>query len=208
MDLKLYEDYIYTRKLDLDTEQQRKNAHSIHDHLVDKYFDHPPTYNGGSSVTKYYGYYNYLTYAFPEMQKLFTNIRETFNAANNHAWNGNPPDNEYYIQCWLNYYEKGEFIDWHGHLLPEARGWHGFYCVDVEPNSSTTYKLNGKQIEIKSEDNLIVIGKSIDDLHRSSEWLENKPRITIAFDISPIKNFDGLDECKNEMGKIFHWIPL
>jgi len=205
VDLNLHDGYVYTRKLDLDIKQQRKNAHAIEKYVSAKYSSFPTTYPGGSSTTKYYSYYNYLTLGFVGMNKLYHTIQETFNACNTHAWNGNPPDQEYYIQCWLNYYKKGEFIDWHGHLTPESRGWHGFYCVDVEPNSSTTYRLNGKELEIKSEDNLLVIGKSIDDVHRSSEWLEDKPRITVAFDISPVKNFDGVYE---KDGRVHCWIPL
>lgn len=208
MDLKLYEDYLYTRKLDLDLSQQRENAHKVHDWIMKKYEGYPSTHPGGSHVTKYYAYYNYLAMTLDGMPTLFNVIKETFNSCNNHAWGGNPPDKEYVIQCWLNYYSKGEFIDWHGHLSAEARAWHGFYCLDVEPNSSTTYRLDGKEVEIKSEDNLLVIGKSINDKHRSSEWNEDKPRITIAFDVSPVSSLNSCFTGENEKGKTHYWIPL
>lgn len=210
MDLKLYDDYLYTRKLDLDLSVQQKNARIIQRHLTKEYDSHPATYFGkSSSTTKYYGYYNYLMMPLSGMTQLFNNIRETFVACNNHNWNNNPPDNEYYIQCWLNYYNKGEYIDWHSHFKTESRSWHGFYCVDVEPDSSTFYRVGDRELEVKSEDNLLVIGKSCGDMHRSSEWMQDKPRITIAFDISPCNMTTGfLGNVKNDKENIHYWIPL
>lgn len=210
-DLNLYNNFVYTKPLDLDLSQQQKNAHDIRNYLNEKYLDYPSTYYGesASSVSKYYAYYNYLMMPCAGMSKLFNNIRDTFIDCNNHAYDGNPPDTEYYIQCWLNYYNTGEFIDWHSHLTPQARSWHGFYCVDVEPNSSTQYRHGIDEFEIKSKNNMLVIGKSCDDMHRSSDWMEEKPRITVAFDIVPWQNTTGfLGKIKNENGNLHYWIPL
>lgn len=208
MDIKLHDGYIYTRGLDLDIEQQRSNAHDINEYLIQKFVDHPPTYPDGSFVTKYYAYYNYFTLgAAPGMTKLFHNIRETFIQCNAHAYNGNPPDNEYYIQCWLNYFRKGESFNWHTHLDEGARSWSGYYCVDVKPNSSTTYMIDDKEVEIESEDNLLVMANS-NIVHRTSEWKEDKPRITLAFDINPIKNFTIPKYKKDKQENLHYWIPL
>ncbi len=175
---------------------------------MEEYKHHPSTYPTGSHATQYYAYYNYLAISLNGMPSLFNTIKETFNACNNHAWGGNPPDTEYVIQGWLNYYNKGEFINWHTHQRPEVKGWHGFYCLDVEPNSFTTYKLEEKEVEIKSEDNLLVIGKSVNEMHRSSLWNEDKPRITIAFDITPVRCINSIFTGENEKGKLHYWIPL
>ena len=184
------------------------NANEIRDWLLSEFEGFPPTYPGGSHVTKYYAYYNYLMMTFPGMTDLFHNIRETFHTCNHIVWDGNPPNREYFIQAWLNYYTKGEKINWHNHLPAEADAWHGFYCVDVEPNSHTSYKIHNDQLDVKSEDNLLVMGRSGDDYHRSSDWNEDKPRITIAFDISPVKNFTGCVHYRNEKGRIHYWIPI
>jgi hypothetical protein len=113
------------------------------------------------------------------------------------------------MQAWLNVYRTGEFIDWHSHWPAEFESWHGFYCVDVEPNSSTTYRLFGKipekdDIVVTSQDNLLVISRSDGDYHRSSEWNNpDKPRITVAFDIIPMsKLYERRNYEKN------HWIPI
>ena len=94
------------------------------------------------------------------------------------------------MQSWLNYYRKGDFIDWHSHSPPSVGSWHGFFCLDVEPGSFTSYKWpndperEGLIIDVQSQNNLMVMGLSNGDHHRSSEWLfEDRPRITVAFDI-------------------------
>jgi hypothetical protein len=99
----------------------------------------------------------------------------------------------YVLKSWVNIYRKGEKIDWHGHWPSEQKVWHGFYCVQVG-ESFTEYKIpnNDQIIKVKSEEGLLVFGKSDGDLHRSSEWNdENKPRVTIAFDIIPIESLDN-----------------
>jgi hypothetical protein len=92
---------------------------------------------------------------------------------------------------------------------PEYESWHGFYCIDVEPDSYTTYRVFGRvpekdDIVIHSKDNLLVISKSDGDFHRSSKWEnEDKPRITVAFDIIPShKLVEGNHVSLN------HWIPI
>jgi predicted RNA binding protein YcfA (HicA-like mRNA interferase family) len=113
------------------------------------------------------------------------------------------PDEQFYIQCWLNFYRKGEFIDWHAHWDPHYKSWHGFYCVSGK-GSHTTYKLppdHKKEVVIPTVMNQIVLSKSDGDIHRSSDWKEDYPRITIAFDIVPGKMI-------SESRWINHWIPI
>jgi hypothetical protein len=138
------------------------------------------------------------------MYELFTCIKETFFAASKH-YNKNIEE-KYYIQCWLNTYQKGEYIDWHDHGDPKMNSWHGFYCLQVEPNSFTTYKLPQRNNEtvVHSQNNLIVLGPTNGDIHRSSEWNEPYARITIAFDITPARML-----FERNLWQIYnHWIPL
>jgi hypothetical protein len=157
------------------------------------------TYSGKSSIpTKLYSHYNLLLYPLDGFHELYNEISLLF-------WkvNQNPVKDKYYIQCWLNYFKKGEYIDWHGHWESNMNSWHGFYCVDTE-SSFTSYKIPNCNdiLDVKNKDNLLVISKSDGDLHKSSEWLfEDRPRITIAFDILP-KNEIIFDEWIN------HWIPI
>jgi hypothetical protein len=148
--------------------------------------------------TDLYSKYNLLMYPLPEMHKLYESIKETFYLCN-------PEEDEYYIQCWVNVYETGDYINWHGHWASEYKAWHGFYCLQVEPNSSTTYKIQGlHDVEVKSINNLIVIGKSDGDLHKSSEWNEKYPRITLAFVIIPGKSLRDIEYHLNP----HHWLPI
>ncbi len=206
MDLKLHEDYVYTRKLNLDLNEQRFSANMMYNYVKENFADKD---HSGQDTMVYdlYLKYNYMMYALPGIHSLYTEIRRTFYECAKHKFNGNDPyEGKYFMQSWLNFYHKGQFIDWHGHWPPEYHSWHGFYCVDVEPESSTTYKLsNGKIVEIKSEDNLLVLGPSDGDEHRSSEWNLDRPRITIAFDIAPERI---MCDTNTSLKIANHWVPL
>jgi hypothetical protein len=207
------ENFLYTEVLDLNLPVQRKTAHFMHSY-IEKTFELTPTtifgterdprdvtYNGQVTLsTKLFDRYNYLMYPLPGIHNLYRSIQKVFREVNS------DPYDDYFIQCWLNFYYKGDFIDWHGHWATEADSWHGFYCLDVEPNSYTQYKFlhNDKVITIPSQDNLIVISRSGNDLHKSSEWHEDRPRITIAFDIVPAEKLFDVGAYRNPN----HWIPI
>lgn len=206
MELKLYEDYLYTRKLDLDLHTQRLTADIMYNFVKERFStsDHS---GQDTMVYELYLKYNYFMYALPGIHELYTSVKETFIECIKHKNNGvDPYGGKYYIQCWLNFYNKGQFIDWHKHWPSEYKAWHGFYCLDVEPDSSTFYKLpNGTLLDVKSENNLLVLGPSDGDEHRSSDWNQDKPRVTIAFDIVPA-------EIMFKTNTTFvidnHWVPL
>jgi hypothetical protein len=135
-------------------------------------------------------------YPAPGFHELYEGIRRVFR----HASRSTEP---HYIQSWLNFYRKGDFIDWHMHWEEEFKSWHGFYCVDCEP-SVTTYKLDmniDKTIDVVSKNDLLVMGPSGKDVHRTWPWEGEQPRITIAFDIVPANMIDPLENLN-------HWIPL
>jgi hypothetical protein len=207
MNLNLIDNYIYTRSLTLDTETIRASSIRLKDFVRNNIVDDATGFDGKYAKgnvppeAKLFSQYNVFMYPFPEFHNLYTEIKNTFHAAREHQ---NLPSKPYYCQCWVNVFEQGQFIDWHYHWLPEFEAWHGFYCVDVEPNSSTTYKLEN-EIEIESKNNLLVISKSAGDLHKSSEWHDSsRPRITIAFDIIPEDTLsDGFYD-----NKLNHWIPI
>lgn len=194
-----YKDYIYTKKIDLDLVKVRESCHSMRKLIQRSFMDKPQHYSGQATMTtKLFSQYNVLMYSYPQFHELFHEIVKMFREI--YGDDGK----KYYIQAWLNVYEKGEFIDWHDHWLPQQQSYHGFYCVDVEPNSKTSYALRDDDeiIDIPSKDNMLVISKSDGDLHKSSEWHDpNRPRITIAFDIVPRGSI-------NPEGWLNHWIPI
>lgn len=205
LELTLYENYVYTRKLELNLDEQNRNAHLMYEYIKNTFAN--KDHNGQDTmVYNLYDKYNYLLYPLNGVNDLYDSISKTFKECLLHKHGSIPYNGNYSIQCWLNFYHKGEFIDWHKHWPEQFNSWHGFYCLDVEPNSSTTYKLpNDVIVDVKSENNLFVIGPSDGDYHRSSEWNLDKPRITIAFDIVPTQL---LCETNRAFAVQNHWIPL
>lgn len=205
VNLTLIDEVLYTRKVNLDLNAMRETANAMYEYIRVNFVDDGKGYSGQSTLTtKLFDKYNYLLYPVPGNHELYTVIRETFHAALNHSkWN---VEKSYHIQCWLNVYRKGEYINWHSHGTPDMHSWHGFFCLDVEPNSSTTYKFPDQDhgIVVHSQNNLIVLGPSNGDLHKSSEWNEESPRVTIAFDITPSRILfeRGHWEIPN------HWMPI
>lgn len=191
---------IYNEVLDLNLEAQRKTAHYMYEYVKHKFTDEIELNGQLTLSTKLFDRYNYLMYPLPGVHELYNSIKDVFHRINT------DPYTDYFIQCWLNFYHKGDYIDWHAHWASEADSWHGFYCVDVEPDSYTDYKFKGSDniSRIKSKDNLLVISRSGNDVHRSSEWKEDRPRITIAFDIVPAEKLFDVGAYRNPN----HWIPI
>jgi hypothetical protein len=200
--IKLTENYIYTKIIDLDLKILKINSDIMYDFIKVQFGEDIQMIRVKTTLTTaLFRSYNLLLYPLEGFHELYTEIKTLFNnVLIDNKMNDN--NTKYYIQCWLNYYKKGDFINWHGHWDPHVKSWHGFYCVDVE-DSYTSYIIpnNNKVINIKSENNKIVISKSNGDKHKSSIWQYDHPRITIAFDIVPREyiNFDTL---------INHWIPI
>jgi hypothetical protein len=193
-----YSNYIHTKKLNLNLSKIKNSSHKMYNYIK-KTFESGSDYNGQSSMEKQiFAKYNLLMYPLPEFYELYCEIRNFFRE-NLNSEDLNEP---HYIQCWLNFYKKGEFISWHEHWPPEVNGWHGYYCVDVEP-SKTTYKLPGykKNIDVENCNNLLVLSKSNGDKHRTWPWEYDSPRITIAFDIVPSWHIQN-DDSPN------HWVPI
>lgn len=198
MDINLIENYVYTTKLDLDLVGIKDSTQQIYNLVKKEWSNCGKDFTGQSTLTtQVYTRYNLLMYPLFGFHDLYEGIRTAFRTIAE-------TDEPHYIQCWLNVYNKGDYIRWHHHFPPNVRSWHGFFCVDTEPGSSTTYRIPHltHEVNIPSEDNLIVISRSAGDEHKSSEWpFDDRPRITIAFDILPQKNI-WWDQWLN------HWIPI
>lgn len=219
MELKEHVRGLYTAKLDLDLKVLRETADEMYDIIKECFVSDHSDYNGQSTLTtKLYSKYNFLMYPLPGINELYWNIHHVFHACLTHLHG--QVNHRYFMQCWLNYYRKGEFIDWHSHTNKDIGAWHGFFCLDVEPDSYTSYRWpneperKGLVVDVESENNLMVMGVSNLDQHRSSEWpFEDRPRITIAFDILPQMEVYGSDsgfKQKMKENKYFvnHWIPI
>lgn len=201
MNISLVNNYINTRTLDLDIEQIKSSCDLMQKFIGDKFTGSDEFYKDDTSpiTTNLFTSYNLMLYPLPGFHDLFNEIKETFHAVRNY---NNISYDKFYMQCWLNVYKAGQHLEWHDHWHPKFQAWHGFYCVNVG-DSKTTYKLpNNEIVDIKSEENLLVLSKSDGDLHKSSEWQDlDNDRITIAFDIVP-------DHWIRWDSNVNHWIPI
>lgn len=101
---------------------------------------------------------------------------------------------EYKINGWFNFDIKTEGstvtpLDhpehFHDHMNGEgAPVFHGYYCVNAEP-SSTFYKINGETLFENINLNNRAIVSETGHPHGRDDWYQNRPRVTIAYDIAP-----------------------
>lgn len=175
----LVPDYLYSEEIyDINNEWMYSDCLQIEDYLKRTIPEPEPMLDYGSFTSANHMKYNLFNFHLHSVNDLYRAIQTKVRP--------HLPDDRYMIQCWLNVFRKGQFIDWHGHWPEEFKVWHGFYCVNVG-DSTTTYKFGDTETVVQDHNGLIVFGKSAGDVHRSSEWdQEDKHRITIAFDIIPI----------------------
>jgi hypothetical protein len=109
---------------------------------------------------------------------------------------------KYYIQGWFNINDrKVGKLNWHDHGGPWAPFWHGYYCIKAEP-SSTFYKLENRDdlvVENHNKDNRLILSE-MGHPHAMGDWDWDGPRITLAYDISPLSSIQSATQQ--------HWIPL
>ena len=67
--------------------------------------------------------------------------------------------------------------------------FHGYYCINAEP-SKTFYNINrsGQIFENINKNNRAILSET-GHPHGRDDWFEEKPRVTIAYDVTP--NFFG-----------------
>ena len=200
--VKKYRNYVHVYETDLDLEGLKETSSLVKD-FVTNYVDKDyPGINTGPETTRYFNHYNLCLFVYPETQKLYDIINRV---ANEHIQDWSEP---WYLQCWLNWYNEGEYVDWHEHSKTTPIGWHGFVCVDTH-ESKTSYRFpkreihTGESFDVESKDGHLVIGASDGDQHRTYPWpYKDRPRITIAFDIVPRNVINPYDYAPN------HWMPL
>lgn len=187
------ENYIKTYPLDINLQDIRLSCDKLNHYIKDNLDQAGGAISTGPLTTQVFNHYNLLLFPYAGFHKLYREICRAFSLVCDN-------DDNYYIQCWLNYYTQGQFIDWHQHWGVQDKTWHGFVCIDCE-ESKTSYKFpNGYEIDIPSVDGSMVIGKSEGDIHRTYPWPHaDRPRITIAFDCVP---WDKIQWGVN------HWVPI
>ena len=171
--------------------------------IVDKWknnlnIENKDLFDNISLTTKLHFYYNFLLFPNKQLHNLYFEIQNFFNQIRT---DGVP----YYITMWCNIHQKNQNLDWHSHNPPEHNAYHGYFSLDAEP-SITTYRLPDGSIEqVVNKNNQIVLSKSDGDKHCVSIWQEERPRITLAFDIIPVHIANGSLRMQNRTN---NWMPI
>jgi hypothetical protein len=157
----------------------------------------------GSLSTVKWREYNVFQFLNPDIHKLYKTLAEVMREACDY-YEINFDEQEYMVQGWFNInHKKAGKLDWHDHGGPYAPHFHGYYCVKAEP-STTHYRLFGdpnREVENKNIDNRMIVSE-MGHPHAQADWDWEGPRITIAYDIVPLKSLAQARQSEQ------HWIPL
>lgn len=175
-----------------------------------KYKDSP-----GAATAFGITYYNIFTFTHPGIRKLYNSLSELTKEACKY-YDIDFYSQQYFIHGWFNLDYKTikskhdiggvnplkNPHHFHDHSGGMGSPWfHGYYCVNAEP-SSTFYKINGDDnniFENINKNNRAILSET-GHPHGRDDWFDDRPRITIAYDISPANNSVSFDPHK--------WIPL
>ena len=147
---------------------------------------------GSNSTTSRSQQYNILSWNHPEIRKLKSNIAKNIILYNDECGNKTP---QLWIQCWYNVLRFGQSIKPHSHSVTPICYLSGHFNVQVN-DTSTVYmspinQLNDPAvIDIKNIPGKLTLFPSY-IFHYTTPHYSFKPRITIAFDISPDKLDDN-----------------
>ena len=165
-------------------------------------------FNGPTTqLGDYYNIFDKENFGDDALRDLHREIRNATKSACEY-YGINYEEQKYIIHGWYNLDYKTENENgvsplkheenFHDHMAGEgAPYFHGYYCVNAEP-SSTWYKINGIDLFENINKNNRAIVSETGHPHGRDDWYDEKPRITIAYDIKP--------SAGEEMPE--HWIIL
>lgn len=145
--------------------------------------------------------YNVFQFHSEGIYKLYSSIRDMALEACEY-YDVDFKAEQYMVQGWfnINHTKKGK-LDWHDHGPWGAPEFHGYYCVSAEP-SITHYRVFDKDIENHNINNRAILSE-MGHPHAMADWDWDGPRITIAYDLVPLRNLIKFAKDQEQ-----HWIPL
>ena len=165
----------------------KKYAYLAHDRFK---FNH-----GKISSTKAYRYYNCICllagskHYYNMFKDIFKNIRK-FSKTKKPLW----------FQCWLNFHEKDELLDWHNH---SESLFHGYVSIDPK-NTQTVFE----KYTIVNKIGNVYIGSS-NKYHKvicKNDYKDK--RITIAFDVVDENTINKLYKKYGEVDINTSFLPI
>lgn len=113
----LIEDYLWCEDIVLDNKELLLDCRDIEQFLVLNITDPEPIADYGSFTSANHKKYNLFNFHTPELNNLYKALQSTIIPK--------IPKDHYMIQCWLNVFRRGQFIDWHAHWPAEHKVIHG-----------------------------------------------------------------------------------
>ncbi len=115
-----------------------------------------------------YSDYNFFSLSSPSplFHQLFLELRDVIN--------GYVPEQMKWVQCWLNYHNTEQVLDWHNHEWD----YHGYISIDPK-NTRTQFR----EYEIRNEVGNIYIGPGYREHRVVVDDDFQSPRITLGFDV-------------------------
>lgn len=157
-----------------------------------------PWDSSGSVTTVNWNKYNVFQFYDKNIHTLFRAVRDMTKDACEH-YELDFISEQFMVQGWfnVNYNHIGK-LDWHEHGGEGAPHFHGYYCVKAEP-SITHYRVFEKEIDNHNKNNRAILSET-GHPHAMGDWDWDGPRITIAYDVIPLRLIPKEWEQ--------HWIPL
>jgi hypothetical protein len=164
--------------------------------------EHESWQESNSVSTMKWRQYNVFQFHTQEIYTLYQSLKEMAKEACEY-YDLDFYKERYMLQGWfnINSNQKGGKLDWHDHGPTGAPLFHGYYCVNAEP-SSTSYVVFDKQVENVNKNNRAILSE-MGHPHAMGNWDWDGERITIAYDLIPLSQVEQFG-IENEQ----HWIPL
>lgn len=157
-----------------------------------------PWDESGSITTSKWNKYNVFQFHNAEIHDLYKALKSMTVEACEY-YNLNFEKERFMVQGWfnVNYNHIGK-LDWHEHGGNGAPHFHGYYCVKAEP-STTYYKVFGRDVDNINKNNRAILSET-GHPHAMGDWDWDGPRITIAYDVVPLRYVEADWQQ--------HWIPM
>ena len=146
--------------------------------------------------------YNVFQFHIDGVRKLYDAVSRMVKEACEH-YNLDFEKEQFMLQGWFNINEahNGK-LDWHDHGGSGAPNFHGYYSVSAEP-SKTHYVTFDKHVENDNINKRAILSE-MGHPHAMGDWDWSGPRITIAYDVIPLRSLQSPVGMTQEQ----HWVPL
>lgn len=156
--------------------------------------------NSGSISTMKWKQYNVFQFNLPGIHNLYSAVADMVKEACEY-YEIDFKEQQFMVQGWfnINYARVGK-LDWHEHGPDGAPNFHGYYAVQAEP--SETHYVIWDEYKVNINKNNRAVLSEMGHPHAMGDWTWDGPRITVAYDVIPLKGLIG------NLSEEQHWIPL